>query len=116
MSVATLLPLPGRRRLDMAWVGAPGTGGLSLPGQEGLTGASVGESVFSRPLLQGHALKKMAEPSEQVPRYSREDNYISHNARDPVGQRPSSYAKLSSCLNVGACTMLYHADTIIFSS
>lgn len=59
MSVATLLPLPGRGRLDMSWIGAAGTGGLSLPGQEGLTGASVGQSVFSRHLLQGHTLKKM---------------------------------------------------------
>lgn len=59
VSADTLLPLPGRRRLDMAQIGAAGTGGLSLPGQEGLTGASVGESVFSRHLLQGHTLKKM---------------------------------------------------------
>lgn len=58
MSVATLLPLPGRGRLDVSWIGAAGAGGLSLPGQEGLTGAGVGESVFSRHLLQGHTLKK----------------------------------------------------------
>lgn len=56
---ACLQPLPGRGRLDVAWIGAAGAGGLSLPGQERLTRASVGESVFSRHLLQGHTLKKM---------------------------------------------------------
>lgn len=53
------VPLPGGGRLDVSRVGAAGTGGLSLPGQEGLTRASVGQSVFSRHLLQGHTLKKM---------------------------------------------------------
>lgn len=59
MSVAAVLPLPGRGRLDVARIGAPGAGSLSLPGQEGLAGASVGQSVFSRHLLQGHALEEM---------------------------------------------------------
>lgn len=42
----------------MARVGAPGAGGLSLSGQERLTGAGVGKSVFSRLLLQGHTLQR----------------------------------------------------------
>lgn len=50
-------PLPRRRLLHVARVRAPRAGGLSLPGQEGLTGAGVGQSVFSRLLLQGHPLR-----------------------------------------------------------
>lgn len=59
MSVAVALPLPGRGRLDVARIGPAGAGGLSLPGQEGLTRAGVGESVLSCHLLQGHTLEEM---------------------------------------------------------
>lgn len=44
--------LPGGSWLDVAWIGATCAGGLSLPGQEGLTRTSVGKSVFGRLLLK----------------------------------------------------------------
>lgn len=50
----------------MAWIRAAGAGGLSLPGQEGLTGAGVGKSVFSRLLLQGHSLGGETEDNKHV--------------------------------------------------
>lgn len=48
--------LPCGSWLDMAWVGAACAGGLSLPGQEGLTRAGISKSVFSRLLLHRHTL------------------------------------------------------------
>lgn len=57
LAAVSCCPLPRRRLLHVARIRAPGAGGLSLPGQEGLTGAGVGESVFSRLLLQGHTLR-----------------------------------------------------------
>lgn len=50
--------LPCGSWLDVAWIGATCAGGLSLPGQEGLTRTGVGKSVFSRLLLQRHTLEK----------------------------------------------------------
>lgn len=50
--------LPCGSWLDVAWEGAACAGGLSLPGQERLTRAGVGKSVFSRLLLQRHTLRK----------------------------------------------------------
>lgn len=60
--------LPGGRRLDVSWIGAAGAGGLSLPGQEGLARARVGEPVLRRHLLEGHALedKWTIRPRPQV--------------------------------------------------
>lgn len=48
--------LPCGSWLNVARIGAACAGGLSLPGQEGLTRTGVGKSVFSRLLLQRHAL------------------------------------------------------------
>lgn len=46
--------LPCGSWLDVAGIGAACAGGLSLPGQEGLTRTGIGKSVFSRLLLQRH--------------------------------------------------------------
>lgn len=51
-------PLPGSSGLDMSRVRAAGAGGLSLTGQEGLTRPTVGQTVLSRLLLQGHSLRR----------------------------------------------------------
>lgn len=104
-SAAALRPLPGGRRRDVAGEGAAGAGGLSLPGQEGLTRARVGQPVFSRHLLQGHALKEMDALVRARPR----------GQPRPQGHSLTD-AKLISSVSEGPCTMLYQADTIIFSS
>lgn len=64
--------LPCGSWLDVTWVGAARAGGLSLAGQEGLTRAGVGESVFSRLFLHRHALgkkKKMIGEAKSILKY-----------------------------------------------
>lgn len=48
--------LPGGSGLDMSRVRAAGAGGLSLASKEGLTRPTIGQTVLSRLLLQGHSL------------------------------------------------------------